>query len=184
MFFELPPETCEAGGSGVPLSAEECDNILPRVLTPGPFVLLTDGAGAYQSVAPRDRLAFHTEERDPNQFSETRYRRHYESLKLSHGVVSHDAEQWSVVDSVKVITPNGHYRTRRLKKGTQIVDGLWPELRASIPDAIHTTDWENCRSYMWSWIWRMRRTSKDLLTGFGELLYRLRNCLPTDQVVQ
>ena len=100
MFFELPHKTCEAGGSGVPLKAAEWDQIGPRVLAPGPYTLLTDGAGAYQSVAPLDRVAYHTVERGPDSWSKSRYERYYKKLKLSHGIVSHKAEQWAEKDSV------------------------------------------------------------------------------------
>ena len=56
MVFELPEETCEAGAGGVCVSAQEVDDILSWVLVPGRFVVLTDGAGAYQSLAPRSRV--------------------------------------------------------------------------------------------------------------------------------
>jgi hypothetical protein len=56
MFFELPPETCEAAAGGVPITGKEADDILSWVLVPGHFVVLTDGAGAYQSLAPRSRV--------------------------------------------------------------------------------------------------------------------------------
>ena len=174
MFFELPEETCEAGGSGVPLSAAECDSILPAILSPGPFVLLTDGAGAYQSVAPRERVAYHTNDHEPNQFSSARYNEFYKHLNISHGIVSHTAEQWAEVDRVQVVHPSGQVRWKAIKKGTQQVDGLWPELRASIPDSVHTSDWARCRTYMWSWVWRMRRVGLDNLVEFGKLLSRLR----------
>jgi hypothetical protein len=151
-YFELPQETCEAGGSGVSLSAKECDAILPRQLSPGPYTLLTDGAGAYQSVAPRGRLAFHTKDREPNQFSVVRHNRHYKRLNLSHGVVSHSAEQWAVVHSVKVVTETGKIKVIKLKKGTECADGVWPEMRGSIPNSVHTSDWERCQSYIWSWV--------------------------------
>ena len=32
-FYELPAKTCAAGGSGVPLSAPECDHVLPKALS-------------------------------------------------------------------------------------------------------------------------------------------------------
>ncbi len=56
MVLELPKQTCEAGAGGVCISAEEVDDILSWVLVTGKFVVLTDGTGAYQSLAPRGRV--------------------------------------------------------------------------------------------------------------------------------
>lgn len=170
---ELPQETCEAGAGGVPLSAAEADAVLPKLLKGGPFTILTDGAGAYQSLAPEDRVAHHTEDKAPS-FSAARFKMHYSKLKLSHGIVSHSAEQWATVGRVKVIAPSGATKTIKLKKGTQVVDGMWPEMRSSIPDAIHTTDWERCREYIWAFVWRMRRTGLDPFEQFGEVCRSLR----------
>ncbi|CAK0820409.1 unnamed protein product [Prorocentrum cordatum] len=177
MFFELPQRTCAAGGSGVSLSGPECDEILPWVLVPGNFTLLTDGAGACQSVAPKSRAAYSDKSKDPPRFNADRFKLHYKHLKLSHGIVSHDAEQWAVVDRVRVVRPNGRTETLHLKKGTQCCDGLWPEMRDSIPDSVHTSDWERCRSYLWAWVWRMRRSGNDLLQEFGQSVRRERGCM-------
>ena len=146
MFFELPEKTCEATPGGVPLSADECDAIMPDVLFPGKFILATDGAGAYQSVAHPSRVAYHTEGEDPDSFNKARYEKHYKKLKLSHAIVSHSAERWATVDKVQYIGTRGARRTINIKKGTQIVDGLWPELRGGMPDPVHTKDWNRCRS--------------------------------------
>ena len=127
------------------MSAEECDDILPDVLYPGKYILATDAAGAYQSVAPPSRIAFHTEGVSKAAFSKQRYEKHYKELKLSHVVVSHKAGQRAGVDKVQCIGPRGARRTIKLKKGTQVVDGLWPELRGSMPDPVHTRDWDRCR---------------------------------------
>ena len=175
MFFELPGRTCEAGASGCQLSAEECDDIMSWVLVPGNFVLLTDGARAYQSVAPLSRCAHRTSGVDPKGFSEVRHNEHYKHLRCSHGIVSHDDEQWAVQDSVRVVMPSGATKVIRIKKGTQIVDGLWPEMRASIPDSVHTSDWDRCRVYIWAWVWSMRRAGKDALVEFGKSVTGLRN---------
>ena len=174
MFFELPAETCEAGAGGVPLSATECDDILSWVLVPGNFTLLTDGAGAYQSVAPMSRVSYHTEGQAASSFNQSRFEEHYKHLQLSHGIVSHDAEQWATVSRVRVISPDGKRKTLALKKGTQVVDGLWPELRSSIPDPVSSTDWERCSDYMWAWVWSMRRARCDLLVEFGKLARLIR----------
>ena len=211
MFFELPDKTCEATASGVSLTAEECDNILPDVLYPGKYILATDGAGAYQSVAPPSRVAYRTKKGESNvAFSKQRYEKYYKKLKLSHVIVSHKAEQWAAVDKVLCIGPRGARKTIQLKKGTQLVDGLWPELRESIPDPVHTRDWDRrrkygletngmlsffpghhppalcnnasmtiwcvcpCRSYIWSWVWRMRRSGKDHLVELGKTLRKRR----------
>ena len=176
VYHELPPETCAAGGAGVPLGGKECDAFLPWALGPkgSRHVLLTDGAAAYQSVAPRDRLAYHTPEHEPNQFSMRRFVKYYKHLKLSHGVVSHSAEQWAVVDRVRILTPDGKLTSRKLKKGTQCVDGLWPEMRGAIPHGVHTADWPRCQSYIWSWVWRSRRQGCDLFKEFGAVLRKLR----------
>ena len=146
-FFYLPKRTCAAGGSGVSLTAEECDDILYWVLVLGNFTLLTDGAGAHQSVAPKSRAAHSQEGKYPPRFNLDRYNSHYKHLKLSHGIVSHDAEQWATVDTVRIVCPDGRRTTLSLKKGTQVVDGLWPEMRSSIPNSAHSSDWERCRSY-------------------------------------
>ena len=170
MFFELPERTCAAGGSGVSLNAKECDDVLSWVLVPGNFTLLTDGAGAYQSVAPKSRASASVfSKKIPHQwFSKERHELHYKHLALSHGIVSHDAEEWVSVGRIKVVRPNGRAEWISIKKGTQIVDGLWPEMRSSIPDAVRSTDWARCRSYIWSWVWRMRRTGQDSLPEFGK----------------
>ena len=125
-------------------------------------------------------------------------------------VVSHKAAQWAAVDRVQYIGPRGARRTIKLKKGTQVVDGLWPELRGSMPDSVHTRDWDRCRkhglkmngmlsffpghhplalcnntsmtiwfvcpcrSYIWSWFWRMRRSGKDHLVELGKTLRKRR----------
>ena len=136
----------EATAGGVPLSADECDDILPVVLYPGKYILATDGAGAYQSVAHPSRVAYHTEGEDPDSFKKERYEKYYKKLKLSHVIVSHKAEQWATVDKVQYIDSRGVRRTIPLKKGTQIVDGLWPELRGGMPDSVHTKDWNRCRT--------------------------------------
>ena len=54
-------------------------------------IALTDGAGAYQSLAPRSRIAHHTKDTPPS-FNKARYKEHYAHLKLSHGVVSHEKQ--------------------------------------------------------------------------------------------
>ena len=129
------------------MTAEECDSILPDVLHPGKYILATDGAGAYQSVAPPSRVAYPTKKKPGNvAFSKQRYEKYYKKLKLSHVIVSHKAEQWATVDKVQCIGPRGARKTTKLKKGTQVVDGLWPELRGSMPDPVHTRDWSRCRS--------------------------------------
>lgn len=171
--FELPLETCEAGAGGVPLSAAEADAILPKIFRRGPFTVLTDGAGAYQSMAPEDRVAHHSEDQTPS-FNAQRFKTHYRRLKLSHGIVSHSAEQWATVGKVKVITPQGVHKTIKLKKGTQVVDGMWPEMRSSIPDSVHTSDWERCKDYIWAFVWRMRRAGQDPFAEFGKLCASLR----------
>eukprot|EP00959_Pyramimonas_sp_CCMP1952_P092584 1937716-Pyramimonas_sp.AAC.1 len=43
---------------------------------------------------------------------------------------------------------------------------LRPEMRSSIPDAVHSKDWERCRGYIWSWIWKMRRVGKDSVANW------------------
>ena len=116
MFFALPEKTSEATAGGVPLSAEECDDILPDVLYPGEYILATDAAGAYQSVAPPSRMAFHTEGVGKAAFSKQRYEKHYKELKLSHVVVSHKAGQRAGVDKVQCIGPRGARKTINLKK--------------------------------------------------------------------
>ena len=149
-FYELPAETCKAGGGSVPTNATECASILSNELKPGPYTMLTDGSGAYQSLAPLDRQANYTDEK-VNQWSSERFDKYYKRLKLSHGIVSHSAEQWAVVDRVKTVLPGGRCKTIKLKKGTQVVDGLWPEMRSSVPSAVHTSDWPRCQTYIWAW---------------------------------
>ena len=101
---------------------------------------------AYQSVAHHYRVAHRTEREDPESFNETRCEKHHKTLKFSHAIVSHSAEQWATVDKMQYIGPRGARRTINIKKGIQIVDGLWPELRGGMPDPVHTKDWNPCRS--------------------------------------
>ncbi|CAK0853865.1 unnamed protein product, partial [Prorocentrum cordatum] len=154
-----------------------CDEILSWVLVPGNFTLLTGGAGAYQSAAPKNRVAYSDKSNYPPRFNAVRFKMHYQHLKLSHGIVSHDAEKWTVVDRVRVVRPNGRTEATHLKIGTQYCDGLWPEMRHSIPDSVHTSDWERCRSYLSAWVWRMRRSGNDLLQEFGQSVRRERDCM-------
>ncbi len=76
---------------------------------------------------------------------------------------------------VKVIDSTGKSSWVPLKKGTQVVDGLWPEMRESIPDSVHTSDWPRCQDYIWSWVWRMRRPGLCLMTEFGNGLREIRS---------
>ena len=125
-------------------------------------------------MAHMDRIAYHTVDRDPDSWSKKRYELYCKDLQLSHGIVSHNAEQWSEKDSVKVITPTGATKTLKLKKGTQCVDGVWPEVRGAIPNAVHTGEWDRCLTYIWAWASRSRRTGKDLLRELGAVLRHLR----------
>ena len=146
MFFEVPAKTCEATAGGVPVSAKEVDAILPYILYPGKYIVATDGAGAYQSLAPPARAANHKTGTKVSSFNKDRFVTFYKSLDLSRGIVSHSAEQWAVVDKVRVVTGRGATKIVEFKKGTQVVDGLWPELRSSIPDSVNTNDWERCNT--------------------------------------
>ena len=104
-----------------------------------------------------------------------RRKEHCEHLKCSHGIASHDDEQRAVQDSVRVVAPAGGAKMIRLERGARIVGGLWPEMRASIPDSVHSSDWDRCRVYIWAWVWSMRRAGKDVSVEFVVSVSSLRN---------
>ncbi len=78
------------------------------------------------------------------------------------------AGEANVACQVKIFNHAGHAVMVPLKKGTQVVDGLWPEMRGAIPDSVHSSDWPRCQSYIWAWIWRMRRPGMCLISGIAK----------------
>jgi len=89
-------------------------------------------------------------------------------LQLSHGVVSHKKEEWSLVKSVLIYTSDGGIKTAKLKHGTQVADGAWGEVKSSYPHSIHSSDHKRIAEYVNSWAWRARRHGDDLFKAFGE----------------
>ena len=123
VVLQLPFKTWAAGGGGVPLSNEECDEILPYWLGKG-VIVFTDGAGPYEALPAgnikcspqrtrsdclRRAMAAGRAACDgwrPRQ-GEDRFRAHYRKLNLSHGVVTQSKEEWALINKIRVHTASG-----------------------------------------------------------------------------
>ena len=91
----------------------------------------------------------------------------YKQLKLSHGVVSHNKHEWTVVKSVVVCDADGAKRTIKLKHGTEAADGTWAEVKEAFPKALHSSDHDRIAEYIYAWAWRARRHGQDLFVALG-----------------
>ena len=183
---QLPWRTSEAGAGGVPLNGADCDLCCLPNLSKG-VINLTDGASAYEAFASgliacspdceNKACLARARARGEDKCSgwrprtgRARFESKYKALNLSHGVVSHKQEEWSVVKSVVVHNANGSSRTIMLKHGTEVADGAWAEVKASFPSGINSSDHKRLAEYVYSWAWRARRHGEDLFTTMGPLL--------------
>ena len=183
VVLQLPFATSEAGGGGVPLSQQECDDSVPKYLQKGVLVF-TDGAAPYEALAAGDvKCSPSCSRKDcldrarslgkdacsgwrPRVGRES-FARIYRRKMLSHGVVTHSKEEWCVVNSVRVHSANGTSRAVKLKHGTECVDGCWSEMKQSIPQSLKSVEHDKIALYVNSWAWRTWHQGEDLLRTFA-----------------
>ena len=79
-----------------------------------------------------------------------RFETHYKRLKLSHGVVSHKKEEWSLIKKVTIYNDSGTSDIITLKHGTQVADGARAEIAQSIPAGVHSSDHARIAEYVYS----------------------------------
>ena len=96
-----------------------------------------------------------------------RFERVYNTLGLSHGVVSHKAEEWSLVKEVTVFSSTGRPHTIKLKHGTQCADGAWSEVKSAIPSSLNSSDHQRIAEYVGAWAWRARRHGEDTFNALA-----------------
>ena len=186
---QLPWKTSAAGGGGVPLSDEECDDVIPTYLGDGAIVF-TDGAAPYEALASgaikcspectrTDCLARAAANGStvcsgwrPRQ-GRRRFAKFYQRKKLAHGVVTHKKEEWAVINSVRVHTSTGNTRVIQLKHGTECVDGCWAEMKESIPQQLSSSEHDKIAIYVNAWAWRARHQGEDLLKAFADRISNL-----------
>ena len=180
---QLPWKTSEGGGGGVPLSATECDSFCLKHLTAS-VINLTDGAAPYEAFAAGDvacspncnrkdclKRALARGKAKCNGWrprcGRARFQEKYKHLRLAHGVVSHNKEEWSLVKKIAVTDSRGHKRTVKLKHGTEVADGTWSEIKRCYPREVKSKDHERIAEYINAWAWRARRHGEDLFVELG-----------------
>ena len=94
-------------------------------------------------------------------------------LQLAHGIVSHKKEEWSVVGKVRVYS-NAGSRLLTLKKGTEVADGAWPELKQCVPSQLHSSMHARIADYVFAWAWGARRHGMDLFKELGSAFKTMR----------
>ena len=190
VVIQLPWKTSDANGGGVPISADECDSCCVPHLGKG-VINLTDGATSYEAFAKGDLRCSPDCDREScldrarkmgltacpgsrPRSGRDRFEQHYKHLQLSHGVVSHKREEWSLVKKVAVYSSNGKTKTMTLKHGTECADGAWTEIKAAVPTGVHTRDHARISEYVNAWAWKARRHGQDLFAELGLALSRER----------
>ena len=98
---------------------------------------------------------------------QNRYERKYKSLRMSHGIVTHAKEEWSLVKRVTIFDSTGRSSEIWIKCGTPVADGAWAELKASFPSQVKSHDHERLAEYVLSWAWRARRHGSDIFKELG-----------------
>jgi len=182
VLIQLPWETSMAGGGGVPLSGAQCDEAVRKHFGRG-AIALTDGADCYEAFAAGDLICSPCCDRKDcleraratgsakqcigsrPRHGRDRFRAHYRRLALSHGVVSHKKEEWSVVKAVRVQDKDGNVRMVKLKHGTEAADGSWDEVKTALPSSIKSADHDRIAEYVHAWAWRARRHGTDLFAA-------------------
>ena len=181
---QLPFESCDGEGGGIPLSGRECDRVCPKYLTKG-AINLTDGASPYEAFAAgdiacspdcarKDCLArVKKEGKDvcsgwrPRE-GRARFELKYKHLKLAHGVVSHKAEEWSLVKQVRVWDNHGRSHLVKLKHGTEVPNGAWAEVKRAYPRQVKSSDRIRLAEYVNAWAWKARRHGEDIFREFAK----------------
>lgn len=191
VVYQLPWKTSAAGGGGVPLSDAECDSFCPPHLSPG-VICFTDGAPTYEAFAAGQIVCSPNCERKDclkrarqegretcsglrERIGRERFKQLYQKLGLSHGVVSHTAEEWAVVKEVRVWSASGRSRIIELKHGTEVVDGAWSEVKRCYPNGIKSSDHDRIAEYVNAWAWRARRHGHDMFREMGKQCRRGRS---------
>ena len=91
-----------------------------------------------------------------------RFEDKYKRLNLSHGIVSHKAEEWSLVKQVRVFDQRGGSRLVSLKHGTEVADGAWAEVKRAYPRQVKSGDHARISEYINAWAWKARRHGEDI----------------------
>ena len=180
---QLPWKTCHAEGGGVPTSGAECDAFCLKYMGEG-VINLTDGADAYEAFAAGEvacsptcarkdclRRAAERGEEGCNGWrprtGRARFQSKYKDLLLSHGIVSHSAEEWSLVKQVRVYDARGRSQLISIKHGTEVADGAWAEVKRSYPRQVNSRDHERIFEYVSAWAWKARRHGEDIFREFA-----------------
>ena len=99
-----------------------------------------------------------------------RFQKHYRKLRLSHGVVSHNAAEWSTIKDARIYNSNGKSKVIQIKCGTEVADGTWAEVKSSYPYGIRSRDHEKLAEYINAWAWRARRHGDDFFKCLGKAI--------------
>ena len=82
-----------------------------------------------------------------------RFREHYQKLNMSHGIATHEKEEWAVIKEVRVWNDKGS-KVVKLKHGTEVADGAWAELKRAYPQTTKNADHGRIAEYIKAWAWR------------------------------
>ena len=96
-----------------------------------------------------------------------KYAKHYKHLRLLHGVVTHQKEEWAVVKRVRIFESSGASRWIKLKHGTEVADGTWSKFKNSYSSQVKSSAHERLAEYIKARAWRARRHGQDLFTQLG-----------------
>jgi hypothetical protein len=184
VIHQLPFRTSAAGGGGVLLSDVECDRFCKPHLGEG-VICLTDGASPYEAFASGElkcspdcvRVACIDRAKAKGKHKcmgwrprvgRDRFKKHYNKKRISHGIVTHDKEEWCLVKQIRVFGSSGQSRLMKLKHGTQVADGMWAEVKQSYPSQVHSFDSDRLAEYVNAWAWRARRVGDDIFSTMAK----------------
>ena len=182
---QLPFKTANGKAGGVPLSEEECDAVcIPHL---GKYAInLTDGAMPYEAFAGGQIVCSSNCERKdciarahkagkakctgsrPRE-GRDRFKQHYAKLHMSHGIATHEKEEWAVIKEVRVWNDKGS-KVVKLKHGTEVADGAWAELKRAYPHTVKNADHDRIAEYIKAWAWRARRHGEDTFVDLGKAI--------------
>ena len=98
-----------------------------------------------------------------------RYASIYKKLELSHGIVCHNKQEWTQIGRIQ-IHKNGQSEWFDIKKGTEVADGTWAELKQSIPKGCNSQHHDLIADYVYAWAWSARRHGEDLFFAMGQAI--------------